>query len=144
MLAHELAHVGNRDILTSSIVATMASAISMIGFIGLFFGGRRNMLASLLAIIVAPLVAGMIQMGISRAREYEADADGARMLGDPEGLASALAKLEAGARRVPMAVPESTAHLFIVNPFAGIKTNRLFATHPPMEDRIRRLREMNF
>ncbi len=143
VLGHELAHVGNRDILTSSIVATMASAISMIGFIGLFFGGRRNMLASLLAVIVAPMVAGMIQMGISRAREYEADADGARMVGDPEGLASALAKLEAGARRVPMAVPKSTAHLFIVNPFAGIKTGGLFATHPPIEDRIERLRNMN-
>ena len=85
VLGHELAHVGNRDILTSSIVATMASAISMIGFIGLFFGGRRNMLASLLAVLVAPMVAGMIQMGISRAREYEADADGARIVGDPGG-----------------------------------------------------------
>lgn len=142
VIGHELAHVGNRDILTSSIVATIATAISWIGFAGMFFGGRRNALASLLAIIVAPIAAAMIQAGISRAREYEADADGARMVGDPEALASALAKLEAGARRVPMAVPESTAHLFIVNPFAGMSVGRMFSTHPPIEDRIARLRQM--
>lgn len=142
VLAHEMAHVKNRDILTSSMVATIASAISLITFVGFWFGGRRGM-GGLLAMIIAPIAAAMIQFAVSRAREYQADATGAQMIGDPEGLASALAKLELGARRSPRQVPESTAHLYIVNPFAGLKTGALFSTHPPIEERIERLSRMN-
>ncbi len=146
VLGHELAHVRNRDILTSSIVATMASAISTIGWMAMWSGGgRRNGLAGLVAMIVAPLAATMIQLAISRTREYQADRDGARFVQDPEALASALAKLEMGARRQPMAVPESTAHLYIVNPLAGVDMGGLgglFRTHPPTEERVARLRAM--
>ncbi|MCB9483048.1 MAG: zinc metalloprotease HtpX [Dehalococcoidia bacterium] len=141
VLGHELAHVKNRDVLTSSIVAAIASAISMIGWMGLWFGGgdRRNGAGSLLALIVAPIAATLIQLGISRSREFEADADGADISGDPEALASALQKIEMGARRVPMNVPESTAHLFIANPFAGLRGAKLLSTHPPTEERVARL-----
>ena len=141
VLGHELAHVKNRDVLTSSIVAAIASAISMIGWMGLWFGGgdRRNGAGSLLALIVAPIAATLIQLGISRSREFEADADGADISGDPEALASALQKIEMGARRVPMNVPESTAHLFIANPFAGMRGAKLLSTHPPTEERVARL-----
>jgi heat shock protein HtpX len=143
VMGHEIAHVKNRDILTSSVVATIASAISMIGWIGLIFGGQRSAVASLLAIIVAPVAAMMIQMGISRSREYQADHDGAEIVDDPEALASALKKLEMGARRVPMQVSESTAHLFIVNPLAGAKRNQLFSSHPPTDERIQRLMRLS-
>jgi len=141
VLGHELAHVKNRDILTSSVVAAIASAISMIAWMGMFFGGgdRRGGMASLLAVIVAPIAATLIQLGISRSREFQADADGARISGDPEALASALQRIEMGARRVPMNVPDSTAHLFIANPFAGLRGARLLATHPPTEERVARL-----
>ncbi|MSQ36662.1 MAG: protease HtpX [Dehalococcoidia bacterium] len=148
VLGHELAHVKNRDILTSSIVATIASAISMIAWMSMFFGGRgenRNPLAGLVTMLVAPIAATLIQLGISRAREYQADRDGARTVGDPEALASALAKLEQGAQRIPMDVPQSTAHLFIVNPLASLSgrgLGGLFATHPPIAERIERLRTM--
>ena len=143
VLGHELAHVRNRDTLTSAIVATIASAISIIGFIGLWFGGgRRNGVLALVAVILAPIAAGIIQMAISRAREYQADRDGARFVQDPEALASALGRLEAGAERAPMQVAESTAHLYIVNPLRGVSMGGLFRTHPPTEERIRRLREM--
>ena len=145
VLGHEMAHVKNRDILTSSIVATIASAISLIGFAAFFFGGsRRNGggVAMLLAIIVAPIAASLIRLGISRTREYQADRDGAKVIRDPEALASALEKLEAGAKQLPMQVPEATAHLFIVNPLRGGRMSGLFSTHPPLEERIRRLREM--
>jgi len=133
--------VKNRDVLTSSVVAAIASAISMIGWMGLWFGGgdRRNGAGSLLALIVAPIAATLIQLGISRSREFEADADGADISGDPEALASALQKIEMGARRVPMNVPESTAHLFIANPFAGLRGAKLLSTHPPTEERVARL-----
>ncbi|MEX1021623.1 MAG: M48 family metalloprotease [Dehalococcoidia bacterium] len=141
VLGHELAHVKNRDILTSSIVATIASAISMIAFAGVWFGGgdRRDGIGSLLALIVAPIAAMLIQAGVSRAREFEADADGADIAQDPEALASALQRIEMGARRIPMQVPESTAHLFIANPFAGRRGMNLMSTHPPTEERIARL-----
>jgi heat shock protein HtpX len=139
VLGHELAHVKNRDILTSSIVATIASAISMIAWFGMWFGGRRGGAASLIALIVAPIAATLIQLSISRAREFQADADGARIAEDPEALATALQRIEMGARRVPMNVPESTAHLFIANPFAGMRGARLLATHPPTEERVARL-----
>ncbi len=142
VLGHEMAHIKNRDILTSSIVATIASAISMIGFVGLWFGGRRDGMAGLLMLLVAPIAATLIQLGISRAREYEADRDGASMVSDPEALASALWKLHAGAERRPMPVPESTAHLFIVNPLRAGAVGGLFSTHPPLEERVARLRRM--
>ena len=148
MLGHELAHVKNRDILTSSIVATIASAISMIAWMSMFFGGRgenRNPLVGLVTVLVAPIAATLIQLGISRAREYQADRDGARTVGDPEALASALAKLEQSAQRIPMEVPQSTAHLFIVNPLAALSGHGLaglFSTHPPAAERIERLRAM--
>lgn len=141
VLAHELAHVKNRDVLTSSIVAAIASAISMIAWMGMFFGGgdRRNGAAGLLAVIVAPIAATLIQLSISRSREFQADADGAEISGDPEALASALQRIEMGARRIPMNVPESTAHLFIANPFAGLRGAKLLSTHPPTEERVARL-----
>ncbi len=145
VLGHELAHVRNRDILTSSIGATVASAISMIGWFGLFFGGGRRSgggMLALVAVILAPVAAAVIQMAISRAREYEADRDGARYVQDPEALASALSKLELGARRMPVEVAESTAHLYIVNPLRGGGMAGLFKTHPPIEERVRRLRAM--
>jgi heat shock protein HtpX len=144
VLGHEMAHVKNRDILTSSIVASIASAISMIGWMALWFGRGREGggIGALVAVLIAPIAATLIQLGISRSREYQADLDGARTVGDPEALASALAKLEMGARRVQMPVPESTAHLFIVNPLRGGVAG-LFATHPPTEERVRRLRNMS-
>ena len=143
VLGHELAHVRNRDILTSSIVATIASAISMIGWFGLWFGGgRRSGMLGLVAVILAPIAAAIIQMAIGRAREYQADRDGARFVQDPQALASALAKLERGAQQAPMQVAQSTAHLYIVNPLRGGGMGRLFSSHPPLEERVRRLNEM--
>ncbi|MGE0134721.1 MAG: zinc metalloprotease HtpX [Dehalococcoidia bacterium] len=145
VLGHEISHVKNRDILTSSIVATIASAISMISWMAMWFGGRdnRNPWAGLVVMLVAPIAATLIQLGISRTREYQADRDGARTVGDPEALASALAKLQLGAQRAPMDVPASTAHLFIVNPLRGGGVAGLFSTHPPLEKRIERLRAMS-
>lgn len=145
VLGHEMAHVQNRDILTSSIVATIASAISMLSWTAMWFGGGRdregNGAMGLVAALLAPLAATLIQLGISRSREYQADRDGARVVGDPEALASALEKLELGARRAPLDVPTATAHLFIVNPLRGGAAG-LFSTHPPIEERIARLRRM--
>ena len=144
VLGHEMAHVKNRDILTSSVVATIASAISMLAWMGMWFGGdRRNGAAGLIAVIVAPIAATLIQLAVSRSREFQADHDGANIVRDPEALASALQKLEMGSRRVTMDVPESTAHMYIVNPFAGLRGSSLFATHPPTAERVARLRRMN-
>jgi heat shock protein HtpX len=143
VLGHELAHVRNRDILTSSIVATFASAISMVAYMSFWFGGRRNNGSGLLAALLAPIAATLIQLGISRSREYQADSDGAHIVHDPDALASALAKLEGGARRIPMPVPEAVAHLYIVNPLSGRNVAGLFSTHPPIEARIERLRRMH-
>ncbi|RLT41283.1 MAG: protease HtpX [Chloroflexi bacterium] len=145
VLGHELAHVKNRDILTSSIVATIASAISMLAWMGMWFGGgdrRNNGAAGLIAVIVAPIAATLIQLAVSRTREFAADHDGAMIVRDPEALASALQKLEMGSQRVTMDVPQSTAHMYIVNPFAGLRGSSLFATHPPTAERIARLRRM--
>jgi heat shock protein HtpX len=147
VIAHELAHVKNRDILTSSVAATLAAAITLLARFGLFFGGGRdrdNVLGSLLMLILAPLAAMLIQMAISRAREFAADHDGARISGKPRALAAALNRLEQGAERIPMDANPSTAHMFIVNPFAGAMSGlrKLFSTHPPTEERIRRLLEM--
>ncbi len=150
VLAHEISHVKNRDTLTSTIVATLAGAITMLTFWAqwalIFGGGRRNgtagMLVGLLMIILAPIAASMIQFGISRSREYEADRTGARISGKPLALASALEKLEMSAQRTPMQVSEGTAALFIVNPLKGRSMAGLFSTHPPIAERVARLRAM--
>jgi heat shock protein HtpX len=158
VLAHELGHVRNRDILTSSVAATLAGAITMVASFarwGMIFGGmgggdRRERggggIGALVMIIVAPIAATLIQLAISRSREYEADATGAHITGNPYALASALEKLDAYSRRLPLQATASTAHLFIVAPLissGGIAS--LFATHPPIKDRIARLtgRPMN-
>jgi heat shock protein HtpX len=143
VLAHELGHVNNRDILISSIAATIAGAITYIARFGFFFGGmgdrdeRRG--GGLLMLIVAPIAAMLIQLAVSRSREYQADATGAHFTGNPYALASALAKLDAYSRRVPMVATPSTAHLFIIQPFLGMNFGSLFSTHPPVAKRIERL-----
>ncbi len=149
VLAHELSHVKNRDILISSIAATMAGMImwiaNMARFAAFFGGGSRDrddgggVLASLITIIVAPIAALLIQMWISRTREYQADASGAEVAGSPTGLASALQKLENYSKRIPMAASPSTAHMFIMHPFSGSSLMNLFSTHPPTQKRIERL-----
>jgi heat shock protein HtpX len=154
VLGHEMGHVRNRDILTSSIVATLAGAISMIAWMGMWFGGmfrdRDNPFSGILAlaaVILAPLAAGLIQAGISRTREYQADATGAEVTHDPEALASALEKLQQGVKARPMEptpIAESTAHLYIVHPFNAGGMANLFSTHPPIEDRVKRLRQMAY
>jgi len=149
VLAHELGHIRNRDILISSIAATLAAAITFIARMAFWFGGRRDSeedsgsaLGSLLMLIVAPIAALLIQMAISRTREYAADATAAEAAGNPWGLASALKKLDAFSRRIPMEASPATAHMFIVMPFGGGGLMRLFSTHPPIEERIRRLQAL--
>jgi heat shock protein HtpX len=145
VLAHELGHVNNRDILISSIAATLAGAITFLARFGFFFGGmgdrneRRGEGGGLLMLIVAPIAAMLIQLAVSRSREYQADATGAHMTGNPYALASALSKLDAYSRRLPMAGTPSTAHLFIIQPFMGMNFGSLFSTHPPIAKRIERL-----
>lgn len=145
VLGHELMHVYNRDILTSSVAAAIAGLITSVAQFLMFFGGRgrdSNPLAGLLMVFLAPLAAMVIQMSISRTREFDADEDGAHLTGDPLALASALAKLDAGTRRRPLAptpATESVSHMMIANPFRGGGFSRMFATHPPMEERIARL-----
>ncbi|HET7440211.1 MAG TPA: zinc metalloprotease HtpX [Terriglobales bacterium] len=145
VLAHELGHVRNRDILISSIAATLAGAITYISRFAFFFGGgdrderRGGGLGALLMLILAPFAAMLIQLAVSRSREYQADASGAHYTGNPYALASALAKLDAYSRRVPMMATPSTAHLFIVQPMLGINFGSLFSTHPPIAKRIERL-----
>src|SRR5262245_11009086 len=154
VLAHELSHVLNRDVLISTVAATVAGAISMLANIaqwGMMFGGSRdeegrgmNPIALLLTIILAPLAAMLIQMAVSRSREYQADASGAKLTHDPDGLASALGKLGQATKIVPMDANPATAHLFIVNPLSGQALMNLFSTHPPLEERIARLESMRF
>ncbi len=152
VLAHELGHVNNRDILISSVAATIAGAITMLASMGrwaMVFGGmeggdrdRRGGgggLAALLMLIVAPIAASLIQLAVSRSREYQADATGAHFTGNPYALASALQKLDAYSRRVPMMASPSTAHLFIIQPLLGMNFANLFSTHPPIAKRIERL-----
>jgi heat shock protein HtpX len=148
VLAHELGHVRNRDILTSSIAATLAGAITLLAQTARFasiFGGNRDSRGrmdggGLFMIILAPIAATLIQLAVSRSREYEADATGAHVTGNPYALASALQKLDAYSRRLPMQASPSTAHLFIVAPFlGGASLANLFSTHPPMARRIERL-----
>jgi heat shock protein HtpX len=148
VLAHELGHVRNRDILTSSIAATLAGAITLLAQTARFasiFGGNRDSRGrmdggGLFMIILAPIAATLIQLAVSRSREYEADATGAHVTGNPYALATALQKLDAYSRRLPMQASPSTAHLFIVAPFlGGASLAILFSTHPPMARRIERL-----
>lgn len=140
VLAHELGHVRNRDILISSVAATLAGAITMLARFEFWFGGGddRDRGGGLLTMILAPFAAMLIQLAVSRAREYEADATGAHFTHNPYALARALQKLDAYSKRIPMVVPASTAHLFIVQPFLGSLGN-LFSTHPPIPKRIERL-----
>lgn len=153
VLAHEMAHVGNRDTLIMALVATVAGAISMLAFfaqISAMFGGMGgrgrggggNIIGLLIIAFVMPLAAGLVRAAVSRTREYQADATGARTCGDPLALASALQKLELGVQKRPMKVAEGASHLFIVNPLSGAKMASLFSTHPPMAERIRRLQEI--
>jgi len=149
VMAHELAHVKNRDTLTMTITATIAGALSMLANFALFFGGNRNnplgFVGVLLVAILAPLGAMIVQMAISRSREYEADRTGAGFCGHPLWLASALEKLQHGAEAIDNQAAEhnpATAHLFIVNPLHGGAADSLFSTHPSTENRVRRLREL--
>lgn len=157
VMAHEMAHVGNRDTLIMTVVATIAGAISMLAFMAQFaaifgsFGGHSdddegggggNIISLLIIAIIMPIAATIIRMAISRAREFQADQTGAHNCGNPEALARALEKLEMGSEIRPMKVNEAASHLFIVNPLSGRSMARLFSTHPPIEERVRRLREM--
>ncbi|MCP4579903.1 MAG: zinc metalloprotease HtpX [Deltaproteobacteria bacterium] len=151
VLAHEMSHIKNRDILIGSIAATMAGAIMILATMArwsAFFGGGNQdeegggmgMIGLIAMSILAPIAAMLIQMAISRSREYLADATGAQLAGNPEGLANALGKLGAYSRQIPMKAQPATAHMFIVNPLSGRKMANLFSTHPPLEDRIARLK----
>lgn len=145
VIAHELAHVKHRDILISSVAATLAAAIMMIARMAMFFGGGRdereggNPIVLLAMMILAPLAAMLIQAAISRSREFSADAGGAAIAGTPFGLADALRKIDAAAKRVPLDANPATAHMFIIKPFSGEGLMSLFSTHPPTEARIRAL-----
>ncbi len=150
VLAHELGHVNNRDILISSVAATVAGAITMLASMGrwaMIFGGmgsdredrRGGGIGALLMLILAPIAASLIQLAVSRSREYQADATGAHFTGNPYALASALSKLDAYSRRIPMQATPSTAHLFIIQPLLGMSFGNLFSTHPPIAKRIERL-----
>jgi heat shock protein HtpX len=154
VLAHEISHVGNRDILIGSVAAAVATGISFIANMALWgamFGGHgdddeggTNPIALLLLALLAPMAAGLLQMALSRSREFEADRTGARLIGNGEPLARALLKLEEGAKRIPMDVQPAQAQKYIVNPLTGRKVNfaNLFTTHPPTEERVSRLRAM--
>ena len=150
VMAHELAHVRHRDILISTISATMAGAISALANFAMFFGGRdsegrSNPIAGLAMALLAPIAASLIQMAISRSREFEADRGGAEISGDPHALADALAKIDAYARGIPMPVAEehpATAQMMIMNPLSGGGIASLFSTHPATEERVARLRAM--
>ena len=151
VFAHEMAHVGNRDTLIMGVVATIAGAISMLAFMAQMsaifggMGGDRDrgggLIGLLVAAIVMPLAASLVRAAVSRTREFEADATGAHTSGNPLALASALEKLESGVRSRPMKVSEGASHLFIVNPLSGRFMASLFSSHPPIEERVRRLRD---
>ncbi len=149
VLAHELGHVKNRDILTSSVAATLAAAITFLARMAFFFGGSRSdddreggAFGTLFMLILAPVAALLIQMMISRTREYAADASSAEYTGNPSELISALEKLETWSKRIPMDASPATAHMFIIKPFSGQTLMRLFSTHPSTTDRIARLQAM--
>jgi heat shock protein HtpX len=149
VMAHELAHVQNRDTLTMTVTATLAGAISMLASFALFFGNNRNnplgLIGTLAMMILAPMAAALVQMAISRSREYEADRRGAELCGNPLWLASALEKIDRSARAIdnlPAERNPATAHMFIINPLHAHKVDGLFSTHPSTENRVARLREM--
>ncbi|MBF0328514.1 MAG: zinc metalloprotease HtpX [Nitrospirae bacterium] len=153
VIAHELAHIKNRDILVSTIAATIAGAISYIAqmaqWAAIFGGGRSdddegssNPIAAIVMMIVGPIAAMLVQMAISRAREYGADAGGAKICGNPRYLANALKKLEMASQRIPLDANPATSHMFIVNPLTGGGILKLFSTHPPIEERVARLEAM--
>jgi heat shock protein HtpX len=146
VLGHELTHVKHRDILITSVAATIGAAITYLGYMLLWFGDDNDSplgaVGALAMVLLAPLAASIIQLAISRQREYAADAGGAQMTGNPESLASALLRLEEGAKAMPMQVNQAAEPLYIVKPFSGGGFARLFSTHPPIEDRVRRLRQM--
>lgn len=149
VLAHELAHIKHRDILIGTVAATVAGAISFLATMAqwaMIFGGRDarrgNPLVSIVLMIVTPIAAMLIQMAISRSREYEADAGGAKIAGNPRYLASALKKLHMASQQIPLKAQPATAHMFIVNPLSAKGLTKLFSTHPPMEERVARLEAM--
>jgi heat shock protein HtpX len=146
VLAHELGHVRNRDILIQSVASAIGGAITYIAYMLLWFGGDDEsplgLFASLALVLLAPIAATIIQLAISRQREYSADATGAEICGNPESLASALLRLEQGAQAIPMQVNQAAEPLYIVKPFSGGGIASLFSTHPPIEERVRRLRQM--
>ena len=151
VVAHELGHVLHRDILISSVAATLAAALTYLAHFAMFFGGGRRSddedrgspWGALLMMILAPLAAGLIQMAISRTREYSADAASARYTGSPDGLIQALRKLETWSKQIPMDASPATAHMFIIKPLTGRGISSLFSTHPSTEDRIERLQAMH-
>ncbi len=142
VMAHELAHIKNRDILISTIAATIGSAITALAHFAMFFGGSRderggsNPVALLATVFLAPMAAGLIQMAVSRSREFVADRTGAQIAGSPMGLAQALRRIEAAARQIPMDANPALAHMYIQSPLAGVNMGRLFSTHPPTEARV--------
>jgi heat shock protein HtpX len=147
VLGHELTHVKNHDILITSVASTIGAAITYLGYMLLWFGGDDNnsplgVVGALAMVLLAPLAATIIQLAISRQREYAADAGGAEITGNPESLASALLRLEEGAKAMPLQVNQAAEPLYIVKPFSGKGFANLFSTHPPIEERVRRLRQM--
>ena len=146
VIAHELAHIKHRDILIQSVAATIGAAITYLGYMLLWFGGDDEsplgLVASLALVLLAPIAASIIQLSISRQREFGADAGGAEICGNPESLASALLRLEEGAKAMPMQVNQAAEPLYIVKPFSAKGIGKLFSTHPPIEERVRRLRQM--
>jgi heat shock protein HtpX len=146
VIAHELAHIRNRDILTQSIASAIGAMITYMAYLFMWFGGDDEsplgLIGSIALVLLAPLAATLIQMGVSRQREYAADATGAQISGNPESLASALLRLEEGAKAIPMQVNQAAEPLYIVKPFSGGGIAGLFSTHPPIEERVRRLRQM--
>jgi heat shock protein HtpX len=147
VLGHELTHVRNRDILIQSVASAIGTAITYVAYMLMFFGGDEDngplgLISALALVILAPIAASIIQLAISRQREYAADAGGAELCGNPESLASALLRLEQGAAAMPMQVNQAAEPLYIVRPFKGKGMAGLFSTHPPIEERVRRLRQM--
>ncbi|MFN8152201.1 MAG: zinc metalloprotease HtpX [Solirubrobacterales bacterium] len=146
VIAHELAHIRNRDTLTQAVAASIGGAITYLGYMLMWVGGDDEsplgLVASLLLVLLAPIAATIIQLAISRQREFSADATGAQIAGDPESLASALLRLEQGAKDAPMQVNQATECLYIVKPFSAKGVAGLFSTHPPIEERVKRLRQM--
>jgi heat shock protein HtpX len=145
VISHELGHVRNRDILTQSVASAIGAMITWIAYFLLWFSDDESpigLIGNLALVLLAPLAAGLLQMAISRQREFSADATGAQICGNPESLASALLRLEEGAKAMPMQVNQATEPLYIVKPFSGGGIASLFSTHPPIEERVRRLRQM--